>query len=337
MANSGTPEKLFQVLDDTAIILQNALEMSYLEAVYETSENLFQQEVLQTEELSEKEAAKLAEHYREIDLKEYAPEEIRKSFQLALLKGMKHGIQTNHQMTPDSIGFIIAYLVEKVMRKEKKIALLDPACGTANLLSTIVNQLKMDGKKEVHATGVEVDDLLISLALVGSDLQGLETTFLHQDGLANLLVDPVDVVASDLPVGYYPDDVRAADFEAAHEEGHSFAHFLLIEQGLRYTKPGGYLFFLVPDRMFETADFAKLDRVIKKYGHTLGILKLPDTLFKTEQARKNILILQRKGADIKAPKEVLLANIPSLTNPHELAPILKQIDSWFEDNTHEGN
>lgn len=31
-------------------------------------------------------------------------------------------------------------------------------------------------------------------------------TLLHQDGLANLLVDPVDVVISDLPVGYYPDE-----------------------------------------------------------------------------------------------------------------------------------
>ncbi|EAD5995549.1 class I SAM-dependent methyltransferase, partial [Listeria monocytogenes] len=51
MANEATQE-LFQVLDNTAIILQNELEISYLEAVYETGENLFQKEVLQKEELS---------------------------------------------------------------------------------------------------------------------------------------------------------------------------------------------------------------------------------------------------------------------------------------------
>ncbi|MBC8930704.1 class I SAM-dependent methyltransferase, partial [Escherichia coli] len=44
MANEATQE-LFQVLDNTAIILQNELEISYLEAVYETGENLFQKEV----------------------------------------------------------------------------------------------------------------------------------------------------------------------------------------------------------------------------------------------------------------------------------------------------
>lgn len=89
-------------------------------------------------------------------------------------------------------------------------------------------------------------------------------TLLHQDGLANLLVDPVDVVISDLPVGYYPDDENAKTFELCREEGHSFAHFLFIEQGMRYTKPGGYLFFLVPDAMFGTSDFAKVDKFIKK-------------------------------------------------------------------------
>ncbi|EAH1617878.1 class I SAM-dependent methyltransferase, partial [Listeria monocytogenes] len=58
MANEATQE-LFQVLDNTAIILQNELEISYLEAVYETGENLFQKEVLQKEELSSEKQLKL--------------------------------------------------------------------------------------------------------------------------------------------------------------------------------------------------------------------------------------------------------------------------------------
>ncbi|EAD8012903.1 class I SAM-dependent methyltransferase, partial [Listeria monocytogenes] len=60
MANEATQE-LFQVLDNTAIILQNELEISYLEAVYETGENLFQKEVLQKEELSSEKQLKLQE------------------------------------------------------------------------------------------------------------------------------------------------------------------------------------------------------------------------------------------------------------------------------------
>lgn len=336
LANTATPE-IFQVLDETAIILQNALEMSYLEAVYETSENLFQHEVLQKDELSSEQVEKLMAQYEKIQLDDFAPEEIRKSFQLALLKGMKHGIQMNHQMTPDSIGFILTYLVEKAMKSKEQIAVLDPAVGTANLLTTMMNQLHLNDKVAVTATGVEVDDLLISLALVSADLQGISINLLHQDGLSNLLVDPVDVVISDLPIGYYPNDARAADFELHRAEGHSFAHYLFIEQGMRYTKPGGYLFFLVPDAMFQTSDFAKLDRFVKKHGYMQGIIKLPDSLFKSEEARKSILMLQKGGENVRPPKEVLLANLSSLSDSRVTAPILAQIEDWFRENKREGN
>ncbi|MBC1500239.1 class I SAM-dependent methyltransferase [Listeria weihenstephanensis] len=304
--------------------------MSYLEAVYETGENLFQKEVLQKDELSAEAIKNLEERYGSVQLEEFAKEDIRKSYQLALLKGMKHGIQVNHQMTPDSIGFIIGYLVDKAFSGEKQIRLLDPACGTGNLIATIVNQL--EGKLELDATGVDIDDLLISLAYVGADLERLPINLLHQDGLGNMLVDPVDVVVSDLPVGYYPDDTRAAEFELHHEEGHSFAHFLFMEQGMRYTKPGGYLFFLVPSSMFGTSDFAKVDRFIKKHGHIQGIIQLPETLFASEGARKSILILQKGADDLQPPKEVLLANLPSLTDPRATANVLAKIENWFNEN-----
>ncbi|WP_163653362.1 class I SAM-dependent methyltransferase [Listeria sp. PSOL-1] len=336
MTNGETSE-LFQVLDETAIVLQNELEISYLEAVYETSENLFQNEILQKEELPTEKVNKLSLAYQKINLEHFAAEDIRKGLQLAFLKGMKQGIQTNHQMTPDSIGFIIAYLVEKSLAGKKQISLLDPACGTGNLLTTVIGQLRLDGQKEIMATGVEVDELLISLALVSSDLQKLPTSLLHQDGLSNLFVDPVDVVFSDLPIGYYPDDKRASAFELKRHDGHSFAHFLFIEQGLRYTKPGGYLFFLVPDALFSTGDFAELERVIKKHGYVEGIVKLPETLFKSEKARKSILILQKKAELLKPPQEVLLANLSSLSDPKITAPILAQIENWFKLKNQEGN
>ncbi len=336
LENTATPE-IFQVLDETAIILQNALEMSYLEAVYETSENLFQHEVLQKEELSDLQVEKLMAKYETIQLEAFAAEDIRKSFQLALLKGMKHGIQMNHQMTPDSIGFILTYLVEKAMKSKEQITVLDPAVGTGNLLTTMINQLTLKEKVSVAATGVEVDDLLISLALVSADLQGVPVNLIHQDGLSNLLVDPVDVVISDLPIGYYPNDARAEDFELRRTDGHSFAHYLFIEQGMRYTKPGGYLFFLVPDAMFQTTDFAKLDRFVKKYGYMQGIIKLPDSLFKSEEARKSILMLQKDGENVRKPNEVLLANLSSLSDPRITAPILAQIEDWFRENKREGN
>ena len=52
------------------------------------------------------------------------------------------------------------------------------------------------------------------------------------------------MVVSDLPVGYYPNDSRATEYQLKADEGHSYAHHLFIEQSIRYVKDGGYLCFL---------------------------------------------------------------------------------------------
>ncbi|MBA5771122.1 N-6 DNA methylase, partial [Escherichia coli] len=65
-------------------------------------------------------------------------------------------------------------------------------------------------------------------------------------------------------------------------------------------------------------------------GHIEGIIKLPETLFKSEQARKSILILRKADVNVKPPKEVLLANLSSLTDPSVTAPILAEIENWFK-------
>lgn len=117
MANEATQE-LFQVLDNTAIILQNELEISYLKRFMKQEKICFKRSFTK-EELSSEKQLKLQESYESIELENFSNEEIRKGLQLALLKGMKHGIQVNHQMTPDSIGFIVAYLLEKVIQKKK--------------------------------------------------------------------------------------------------------------------------------------------------------------------------------------------------------------------------
>ncbi len=95
------------------LLLQEELSCTYLEALAETGENLFQGAILQ-EELSELTVKRLKKQYEEIHLEKYSNEEIRKAYQLVILKGMKENVQPNHQMTPDSVGMLVAYLVDKV-------------------------------------------------------------------------------------------------------------------------------------------------------------------------------------------------------------------------------
>lgn len=321
-------EELFTTLNETANVMQEELSCTYLEALAETGENLFHESILQQEELSELAVKRIRKQYEAVKLSNYSNEEIRKAFQLAILKGMRENVQPNHQMTPDAIGLIVGYLVEKFVQ-EKSMRLLDPAVGTGNLLTTVMNQLH---DKQVEATGIEIDDLLIKLAYINANLQRHPIQFFNQDGLEPLFMQTADAVVSDLPVGYYPNDVRAGDYALKTDEGHTYAHHLFIEQSVNHVKAGGYLFFLVPNGLFESEQAGKLHAYLKDHVIIQGLFHLPLTLFKNEKAAKSILILQKKGEGVKPPKEALLVSMPSLSKTDEVDKILKRVSSWITEN-----
>ncbi|KON86748.1 hypothetical protein AF332_08030 [Sporosarcina globispora] len=320
-------EDLFTILNETATIMQEELHCTYLEALAETGENLFHESILQ-DELSELTVKRLRKSYESINLNSCTKEEIRKSFQLAILKGMKENVQPNHQMTPDAVGMLMGYLADKFIQ-EKTFRLLDPAVGTGNLLTTVMNHQK---DKTVEATGIEIDDLLIKLAYINANLQEHPIQFFNQDSLEPLFIEAADAVMSDLPVGYYPNDVRSAEYKLRADEGHSYAHHLYIEQSMNHVKSGSYLFFIIPNGMFESDQAPKLHEFINEHAYIQGLIQLPLTMFKNEKAAKSIFILQKKGEGVTPPKQALLVNMPSLSKTAEVEKILKKIDVWFKES-----
>jgi site-specific DNA-methyltransferase (adenine-specific) len=325
--NISPVEQLFTLFNETAIVLQEELNCTFLEALAETGENLFHGSILQ-EELSELTVKRLKKQYEQINLDKYSKEEIRKAYQLVILKGMKENVQPNHQMTPDTVGMLIGYLVDKFV-KLANFRLLDPAVGTGNLLTTVLNH---NANKNVESIGIEIDDALIKLAYISSNLQEHSVQFFNQDSLEPLFIEAVDAVISDLPVGYYPNDVTAADYQLKANEGHSFAHHLFIEQSVRHTKPGGYLFFMIPNSLFESEQAPMLHEFIKENVIIQGILQLPLSMFKNKNAAKSILVLQKIGNEIRPPKQALLVHFPTLSNAVEMDRILRKIDQWIEEN-----
>lgn len=320
-------ENTFTLFDTTAQILQEELDCTYLEALAETAENLFHGAVIQ-EEVSEVTKRRLEKEYSKQTISALQKEDIRKGFQLAILKGMKDAVQANHQMTPDAIAMFMGYLVGKYTSHLQQLTMLDPAIGTGNLLTAVLNH---QPNKKLEAYGVDVDDLLVKLAYNNANLQEQAISLFNQDGLSNLFVEPVDVVVSDLPVGYYPDDNNAVNFKLRAEEGHSYAHYLFIEQGLRYTKPGGHLLFLVPNSMFEEEESKRVNTLIKEEAYIQGMLQLPETMFQNKNHAKSILVLQKKGIGIEPPKEALLVNLPSFSNMQAMEKIMGQINHWFSE------
>ncbi|HDR8175917.1 TPA: class I SAM-dependent methyltransferase [Bacillus cereus] len=323
---SQTVETLFSIFDSSAVVLRKELDVTYLEALVETGDNLFEGAILQ-EELSESAIERLNREYSTFNEETYKGEEIRKAFQLAILKGMKEGIQANHEMTPDAVGMFMSYLFHKFMQGQNEITVLDPAIGTGNLMTTVFNSAK-EGLT-MSGFGVEVDEVLIKLALVNANLQKHAIEFFHQDGLAPLYIDPVDAVVSELPVGYYPNEIGASEYKLKADEGMSYAHHLFIEQSVKHTKEGGYLFFLVPNFIFESDQAPKLHAFIKETCFIQGLLQLPVSMFKNEKNAKSIFVLQKKGANVTMPKQALLVELPKFSNMKAMEDIMDQLNTWF--------
>ena len=81
--------------------------------------------------------------------------------------------------------------------------------------------------------------------------------------------------------------------------------------------------------MIDSDQSDKLYAYLQKYAHIVGIIRLPETAFKSEKNAKSILVLQKKGENTSTPKQPLLVQMPSFKNPNAMADILEQMNAWF--------
>lgn len=254
-------------------------------------------------------------------------EEIRRGLQLAILKGMRQNVQPNHQMTPDAIGMLIARIADLLTDGDRDIRVIDPAAGTGNLLFTVMNLLG----RHAAASAVEIDELLARLMAAAADLLEQEVEIYVQDALRPLLIDPADLAVCDLPVGYYPDDDNALNFEMMPAEGHAYAHHLFIEQTMKHLKEGASGIFLVPQSLFDSAQSQLLHAYLKKHTVIRAVLQLPPTLFKNASQAKSLLILGKPSAEQKTAPDVLLANVPDMSDRNAMLSFFAKLEDWAQE------
>ncbi len=328
-------EQGFELLKEAVALTQKALDTSFLDSYIETGENILDN--LQVRVIDgvpdDFTVQQLQERYQKFQKLDLNAEEMRKVTQLVLLNGMmSDAVQPNHQLTPDALGFLLVYLIEQLYAtQEKKLSLLDLSVGAGNLLLTVMINLQL-ANFDVASYGVDIDDTLLAVAAVNTQLIQQEVQLLHQDGIQSLLLDPVDVAISDLPVGYYPNDENAREFTVYHSEGHTYAHHLLLEQSMKYVRESGYGLFLVPENILETEQVADLKTWLGRSVYLQGLLKLPTSLFQTKGSRKSILILQNKGEQSAQAKEVLLAELPSLKDTQAIRGFFEKFANWKKQN-----
>jgi site-specific DNA-methyltransferase (adenine-specific) len=327
-------EKAFGLMEEAIGLLQQSLDTSFLEAYIENGENIldnYQVRVIDGEP-TEQVVHLVTQIYKQLKEIDLEPEDIRRLTQLVLLKGTRsEQLQANHQLTPDSIGFLFVYLIEQLYAKKQNLKVLDIASGMGNLLLTIILNLEIAGY-QATGYGVDIDETLLSVSATTNAWTQANIQLFHQDGLQDLLIEPVDLAVSDLPIGFYPNDERAQAFDAAAQEGHSYAHHLLLEQAMKYVKPAGYGIVLIPSNLLETDQSSFFKNWLQKNVYLQGMIQLPDELFKSEQSRKSILLVQNKGGEAKQADKVLLAKLSSLKDVEKVTQFFKQFEAWKASN-----
>lgn len=329
-----TSQKLFELFDQGTEILQSALRSSYLDAMLENAENVIDGQVAVEDGVpDQKTVEKLDKLYQELKLKDADAETIRQVIQLSFLKVIrKDAIQANHQMTPDTIGFLMAFLIEKISKLDRPYSIFDPAVGTGNLLTTVMNQLEKSSSEPVHGYGIDNDPSMLEVASASVTLQGLKVDLFHQDAINALDIPECDLAVSDLPIGYYPLDQNTSNYQTRAKEGHSYVHHLLIEQAMNYLRPGGYGVFLVPSNIFQTKESQSFVKWIHSVAYLQGLINLPAELFANPNAQKAILLLQRHGNNSKQAVKVLLGEFPSFKKPKEFSDFMQEINQWVKMN-----
>ncbi|WP_195497520.1 class I SAM-dependent methyltransferase [Streptococcus constellatus] len=252
-------------------------------------------------------------------------EEWRRAYQFLLMKAAQtEPLQANHQFTPDSIGFILTFLIDQLSKKEH-IDILEIGSGMGNLAETILNNTQ----KNVDYLGLELDDLLIDISASIADVMDAKVSFVQGDAVRPQVLKESDVIISDLPVGFYPDDNIATRYEVASRQEHTYAHHLLMEQSLKYLKSGGYAIFLAPNDLLTSSQSDLLKTWLQKHAQIVAMIALPESLFGNAAYAKTIFVLKKQDEQAVQPFVYALSD---LQNQADLLTFSEKFQNWSQES-----
>ena len=252
-------------------------------------------------------------------------EEWRRSFQYLLMKAAQtEPLQANHQFTPDGIGFLLVFLVDQLASSDK-VDVLEIGSGTGNLAQTLMNNCQ----RSLDYLGLEIDDLLIDLAASMAEVMKADVNFAQGDAVRPQVLKESDVIISDLPVGYYPDDAIASRYQVASPQGHTYAHHLLIEQSLKYLKPGGFAIFLAPNDLLTSEQSPLLKKWMRDHAQVLAMVTLPENLFRSANLAKTIFVLRKQEEAVVQP---FVYPLTDLQDQEDVMKFRESFQNWNKES-----
>lgn len=304
-------EEAFGLLLENIQTIQNQLGTNFYDA-------LIEQNAAYLGETEDELIGNNNQRLRELDL---TAEEWRRTFQFLFIKANQtEPMQHNHQFTPDSIGFLLTFLLDELVAGQTA-SVLEIGSGTGNLAQTILHH----SQKQLDYLGVEVDDLLIDLSASMAEVMDSGISFVQGDAVRPQILKESQIIISDLPVGYYPNDAIAQRYQVASSEGHTYAHHLLMEQSLKYLAQDGYAIFLAPNNLLTSDQSPLLKAWLQDQASVVATIALPTNLFGNPNQAKSIFILQKKG-HLSGPTFVYA--LQDLQNSEDLQDFVNNFKNW---------
>ena len=252
-------------------------------------------------------------------------EEWLRTYQFLLMKASQtEPLQANHQFTPDAIGHLMIFIIEQLWPTEA-FSLLELGSGMGILGANFLTSMN----KKVDYLGIEIDDLLIDLAASMAEVMDLQAAFVQGDAVRPQVLKESDVIVSDLPIGYYPDDQIASRYQVAAKDEHTYAHHLMMEQSLKYLKTGGFAIFLAPSNLLTSPQSDLLKTWLTEQAQLVAMVTLPEDLFAQGAQSKTIFVLQKKLAQDIEPFVYPLA---SLRDPEILMEFKENFQNWCQEH-----
>lgn len=299
-------ELFYDCVDQSNDILYEAFHKSYFDLIEMTVQNILAGEVVC--DCDEETKNKLNQIYDQLIGVDFTVEDVRKAMQAIFLKGFKEMRILNGNTTPDTLGIFIAYLITK-LNANKKITILDPLCGTGNLLHTVINHLD----KECTSFACDHDVWMTKLTKMVSDLLGIPVELYLQD-TRNLSLKDMDCILFDMP-------------NVILEEKKSYFPYEAILHYKEMLKPDGAMIAILGSDFFYYDKNQEFKKQLLQDCSIIGLIELPDSMFVAKP--KIILVIQKCMLD---KKNCFMVKLPSFTDVKEFNKSLMEIEAWFENN-----
>lgn len=291
MVDSKKVEEIFDIFQECAIFLYDNLKMNYYDSIVMIAKNILNPDTIDMDK------EYILKYKRRINKfkDNYNVEELRKGLNYVFLNCFKEMGWTIN-MTPDSICYIVNYLVDKLYPK-KQISILDPLIGSGNLLYSVSNNRNVSS-----LYGIDNDDVAINLSsIMGNFIEPVN--LFYQDTLT-VELENIDLIVSDLP-----NDVE-------------FSYDFIIHH-IDSLKEENYMILIIDNEFFTNINKEK-KQIIDSKAVMQGIIELPDNFFKDK--KKSIVILKRSTDKVN---NFLIAKMPSIDDSNAMKEFLNKIELYF--------